>query len=599
MASVRFIGFHARMIRKTWGLAVGVVWAFAAVSGLSADADAALRAFYQRRLDTAFRLEPTTATLLGDHRFDDQLEDVSKASRARWVAETRACLKALPKEVDYRSLSRDGQIDFEIFKHDLEASLWLNDNTRPFEDDPRVYGAYVSDSVYSLLAQSTLAKETNLRNAIARMRKIPAILDEAERTLRHPPKSILETAIRQNKGAIRFYESEVFELAGETPQRAELQAAAAPVVARLKRYQEFLEKDLMARATGEWRLGRKRFAQKLEWVLDAGVGADQVLADAESEFVRVNGELRVISRQLWSRYFPKQPIPPDDTEGRRLLVARVIEAVSQEHGAAEALVGDARASVDRIKAFIRERDILRLPEPDRCQVIEMPEFKRGNSLAYMESAPPLDPAAVSFYAVSPPPADWGADRVRSFLEEYNRHMLQILTIHEAYPGHYVQLEYANRSTSPIRRVLQSGAFVEGWAVYTEQMMLDQGYADGDLRVRLMQLKFYLRAVVNAILDHRLHCSRMTDEAAMDLMVKGAFQSEGEARLKLIRAKQTSTQLSTYFVGRMAHHRLRQEIEREMGDRFELGRYHEAVISHGSVPTKYLPELVRARLKQPR
>ena len=565
----------------------------------TSSADAALRAFYQRRLDTWFRLEPTTATLLGDHRFDDQLEDVSKASRARWVAETRATLKALPKAVEYRALSRDGQIDFEILRHDLQASLWLNENTRPFEEDPRVYGTYVSDSVYSLLAQSTRPQEENLRNAIARMRKIPAILDEAERTLRHPPKSILETAIRQNKGAIAFYESEIFELAGQTPQRAELQSAAAPVAARLKRYQEFLEKELLPRATGEWRLGRKRFAQKLDWVLDAGIGADQVLADAESEYTRVNGELRVISRQLWSRYFPRQPLPPDDDDGRRQLVARVIQAVSQEHGAAEALVSDARASVDRIKAFIRERDILRLPDPDRCQVIEMPEFKRGNSLAYMESAPPLDPSAVSFYAVSPPPADWGADRVRSFLEEYNQHMLQILTIHEAYPGHYVQLEYANRSTSPIRRVLQSGTFVEGWAVYTEQMMLDQGYADGDLRVRLMQLKFYLRAVVNAILDHRLHCLRMSDAEAMKLMVEGAFQSEGEARLKLIRAKQTSTQLSTYFVGRMAHHRLRQEIERELGERFDLGRYHEAVISHGSVPPKYLPELVRARLKQAR
>ena len=593
------IRFHAGMMWQSLRWAVGIAVALVPLASAAADADAALRAFYQGRLDTSFRLEPTTATLLGDHRFDDQLEDVSKASRARWVAETRATLKALPKAVEYRALSRDSQIDFEIFRHDLQASLWLNDNTRPFEEDPRVYGSYVSDSVYSLLAQSTRPKEDNIRNAIARMRKIPAILDEAERTLSHPPRSILETAIRQNKGAIAFYESEVLELAGETPQRAELRAAAAPVVARLKRYQEFLEKDLMPRATGEWRLGRKRFAQKLEWVLDAGVGADQVLADAESEFVRVNGELRVISRQLWSRYFPKQALPPDDTEGRRLLVARVIQAVSQEHGAAETLVSDARSSVDRIKRFIRDRDILRLPDPDRCQVIEMPEFKRGNSLAYMESAPPLDPAAVSFYAVSPPLADWGPDRVRSFLEEYNEHMLQILTIHEAYPGHYVQLEYANRSTSPIRRVLQSGAFVEGWAVYTEQMMLDQGYADGDLRVRLMQLKFYLRAVVNAILDHRLHCSGMTDEAAMKLMVEGAFQSEGEARLKLIRAKQTSTQLSTYFVGRMAHYRLRQDIERELGERFELGRYHEAVISHGSVPTKYLPELVRTRLKQAR
>jgi uncharacterized protein (DUF885 family) len=189
--------------------------------------------------------------------------------------------------------------------------------------------------------------------------------------------------------------------------------------------------------------------------------------------------------------------------------------------------------------------------------------------------------------------------VKSFLEEYNRHMLQVLTIHEAYPGHYVQLEYSNRTRSLIRRVLQSGVFIEGWAVYTEQTMLDQGYGDGDMALRLMQLKFYLRAVVNAILDHKMHCTAMTDDEALKLLVEDAFQAEGEARLKIIRAKQSSTQLSTYFVGRMALYRVRQQIEREQGARFDLGRYHEAMLDHGSVPVKYLPELVRARLAKPR
>jgi uncharacterized protein (DUF885 family) len=262
-------------------------------------------------------------------------------------------------------------------------------------------------------------------------------------------------------------------------------------------------------------------------------------------------------------------------------------------------VADARATVQRIKAFIKDKDILRLPEPDECQVIEMPEFKRGNSIAYLESAPPLDPETASFYAISPPPSDWDAQRVKTFLEEYNRHMLQILTIHEGYPGHYVQLEYANRQPSFIRRVLGSGVYIEGWAVYTEQTMLDQGYGNGDLALRLMQLKFYLRAVANAILDYKLHCANMTDDEALNLMTAGAFQSEGEARLKLIRAKQSSTQLSTYFVGRMAHYRLRQQSERELGENFNLAAYHEAVLAQGSVPVKYLPELVRNRLKQPR
>jgi len=180
----------------------------------------------------------------------------------------------------------------------------------------------------------------------------------------------------------------------------------------------------------------------------------------------------------------------------------------------------------------------------------------------------------------------------SYFREYNRPMLKILTIHEAYPGHYVQLEYSNRHPSLVRKILSSGTFAEGWAVYTEQMMLDQGFGAGDLGLRLQQLKFYLRAVVNALLDQAMHAGTMTDAEAMDLLVGRAFQAEGEAVGKIIRAKQSSCQLSTYFVGRTAFVRLRQQIQRDLGDRFDLGRYHEAVLAHGTLPVKYLPELLR-------
>ena len=205
----------------------------------------------------------------------------------------------------------------------------------------------------------------------------------------------------------------------------------------------------------------------------------------------------------------------------------------------------------------------------------LPEFQRGNSLAYLNSAPPLEPEAPSLYAISPPAADWDARRTKTLLEEYNSHMLQILTIHEAYPGHYVQLEYSNRAGSLLRRVLQSGVYIEGWAVYTEQTLLDQGYGEGDPRLRLMQLKFYLRAVGNAILDHLMHAQDMSDEEAFAFLTKEAFQSDEEARQKIVRAKQTSVQLSTYFVGRMAMQRLRDEVQAKMGEKFNLGRYHVA------------------------
>jgi hypothetical protein len=291
-------------------------------------------------------------------------------------------------------------------------------------------------------------------------------------------------------------------------------------------------------------------------------------------------------------------LPIDDPKPRRIMIQQVLDEVANHHGTANSLVADVRGTVGEIKTFITTHKILPLIEPDNCRIVLMPEFLRGNSVAYLNPAPPLDIRGSSEYAISPPPRDWPTLRAESYLREYNRSMLRILTIHEAYPGHYVQLEYSNRCPSLIRRVLSSGTFAEGWAVYSEQMMLDQGFGHGDLGLRLQQLKFYLRAVVNAILDHRMHAGKMSDAEAMELLVGRAFQTEGEAVGKIIRAKQSSCQLSTYFVGRTAFYRLRQQVQRALGDRFDLSGYHEAVLSHGTIPVKYLPELVSKSLGLP-
>jgi uncharacterized protein (DUF885 family) len=561
--------------------------------------DDRLTAFFKAFLEEEFRRRPMEATRLGEHRFDHLLDDVSPAARARWAARYRATLAELPRRFDRGKLSRGGQIDHDIFRHHLTRELWLAENTRPFEDDPRTYNDYITESVYLLLTQSTLPPARNVQNAAARLASLPRIVAAARASLRNPPRVFVETAIRQNRGAIAFYERGIFELAGEAPALSELRPAAAKAARLLKDYQAFLEKDLLPRARGDWRLGKERFARKLELELDAGLSAEQVLRAAEAEHARVEREMYVIARQLWSRTQPGAALPPDDAAGQRQTIRRVLARLNQEHGKAEDLVRDAKAAADRIKAFIRRHDILRLPEPDRCRIVEMPEFQRGNTMAYLNQAPALDPKASSYYAISPPPRHWDAGTAESFLQEYNKYMLQMLTIHEAYPGHYVQLEYSNRHPSFIRRVLFSGVFAEGWAVYTEQMMLDQGYGDGNLALRLNQLKWYLRAVVNAVLDYKMHCAGMTDAEALKLLTERAFQSEGEALPKIVRAKQSSCQLSTYFVGRMAFYRLRQEVQRELGEKFQLGRFHEAVLDHGTLPVKYLPELVRARLKRPR
>lgn len=557
---------------------------FVALSGLVSEArgdDPKLAAFFQAYMDAWFRAEPMAATRLGDHRFDDRLDDLSAAARAAREDLDRKTLAGLEKAIDPEALSRDGRIDFEIFRHHLARSVWQAEHFRPFEDDPRVYGDYLSESVYLLFAQSTEPKAARLKNALARMRQVPKVVEVARATIKNPARVKTETAIRQTQGAIGFYTDDLFALADEPKGRGELGARAREVVLALERHRKFLKDEVLPRPAGGWRVGRDLFVKKLDLELDSGISADEVLREAESEADRVEREMAVVARQLWGTTFPGRAVPPDDPDGRRLMTRRVLDALAADHGTPGSLVVDARDTVQAIKDFIAKGRILTLPDPDRCRVIEMPEFLRGNSVAYLNPSPPLDRKAPSEYAISPPPTDWPARRVASYLEEYNRSMLKILTIHEAYPGHYVQLSYGNRHPSLIRRVLSSGTFAEGWAVYTEQMMLDQGFGRGDLALRLHQLKFYLRAVVNAILDRKMHTEGMTDDQATELLVGRAFQTEGEALGKIIRAKQSSAQLSTYFVGRTAFHRLRRKVQRSRGDHFDLGRYHEAVLNHGT------------------
>lgn len=561
--------------------------------------DEKLTAFFKTYLEDLMKASPTEASRLGDHRYDDRMDDLSPEARKKGLDKQKALLTAMQKVIDYKALTRESQIDFEILRDYLKRNIWIEENTKPLETDPRSWGAYLSDSVYLILTQSTEEKSKRIRAAAARIEAIPKVVADAKAGIGSPPKIFTETAIKQNRGAINFYKKSIFEITGETPGVSVLADPIKKALPALEDYQQFLEKTVLTRSVDQWRIGKVKFEEKLAMELDAGVTADEVYAEALKEMNRVHAEMYAVAKQLWFQEFPKKALPPDDAEGRRRCIQEVLASLSKEHGDVTTLVSDAKKTAEEIKAFLEANDILRLPKPDRCAIVEMPEFQRGFSTAYLNPAPPLDPKAESQYAISPPPSDWDNRRVQSYLQEYNRAMMKLLTIHEAYPGHYVQLEYSNRHPSMIRRILQSGIFAEGWAVYTEQMMLDQGFGKGDLSLRLHQLKWYLRAVMNTILDHRMHCLELSDADALKLLTEGAFQTEGEALGKIQRAKLSSCQLSTYFVGRMAFYRLRQSISREMGEKFDLGRYHEAVLSNGTIPVKYLPEVTRTRLKADR
>ena len=560
--------------------------------------NAALESFFREYLDEAFRLEPLMATRQGDHRFDDQIDDLSKEARQVVVEHDRKTLADLSRKFQSQDLSRDHQIDLEIFRRHLERSIWQAETFHPFEDDPRVYVSYVTESVYLLLTQSSLARDVNLKNSLSRMAKIPMVLEIARTRIKSPPRVKVQTAIKQTEGAIGFYADELFKLVGEKPDHTELSLKAERIVASLNRYLDFLKTEVLPRSNESWRIGPELFARKLDLELDAGLSASEVLDEAEREAARVESEMALIARQMWGTAFPFRPLPLDDPQAKRAMIQQVLDVVASDHGKAETLVADVRGTVGEIKTFITAHKILRLIEPDQCRIVEMPEFLRGNSVAYLNPAPPLDIKGSSEYAISPPPRDWSPQRAESYLAR-------------------VQSRDAQNSHNPRRlsrplcttRVQQSLSFIHPPRPFVGDLRRGMGglhRADdarsrlrrGNLGLRLQQMKFYLRAVVNAILDHKMHAGKMTDAEAMDLLVGRAFQTEGEAVGKIVRAKQTSCQLSTYFVGRTAFYRLRQQVQRELGERFDLAKFHEAALAHGTIPVKYLPELVRKSLDLP-
>ncbi len=556
----------------------------------SNDADVAKH--FQTWLDTECKRHPVFSTQQGNREYDGQMDDLSPKTRAEDAWRDQEILKELAKQFDRTTLSRNAQIDLEIWESFLQYRVWQFNNSDDFANDPRIYLLYCSDSVFGLFTQSTLPRHRNVENAVSRIARIPDVIAAARASIKYPPKILTEVAIKRTEGAISFYEKDIFTLAEESPQISSLAGPCRKAAESLRDYKKFLEDEVLPRSNGEWRIGEKKFGEKLAMELDAGLSAQEVIDTAETEANRVEREMYYVAKQLWSSVIKTRPLPADDTIGRRETIRAVLSDLGKDHGVSETLVNDARGTVEKIKTFIRQKKILTLPDPDQCSIIEMPEFQRGFSAAYLNQAPPLDAKAKSLYAISPPPSDWPADRQEAFFQEYNRSMLQVLTIHEAYPGHYVQLDYSNRVDSLIRKVLSSGVFAEGWAVYTEQMMLDEGYGDGDLALRLHQLKFYMRAVLNAILDYRMHCSAMSDEEALALLVDRGFQTSGEAIGKIQRAKQSSCQLSTYFVGRTAFYRLRQSVQRARGSAFDLGQFHEEVLLKGTLPVKYLAELVK-------
>ncbi len=557
-------------------------------------ADQQFEALTQRYLREAPEQSPVNATSLGDHRFDDRLDDVSAEGWQTRLTFTELYLASL-EPIDRGKLSRANQVDALLLLHDLQYDRWKLHTLQDWRWNPLIYTRTAGDALYNLLARDFAPAAERLKNLGKRLDEIPRFLAQVREVLEpaRVPRIHAETASKQNAGLKAMLDGEIAaQIATLPPAEQEgLRASLAKARSAVSQHQIWIDKRLLPESKGDFRLGSTLYDQKLAFALFSPLSRQEIRARAESELAATRNAMYEISRQVLKsrRGAPPPPDHPSAAQLQRAIKA-ALELAYAERPQRDAVLDAARASLAEATRFVREKNLVSLPD-EPLEIIEMPEFQQGVALAYCDSPGPLEAGQKTFYAVSPIPKQWTRAQADSFLREYNSRSIHNLTIHEAMPGHYLQLAHSNQYPSTLRKVLASGPFIEGWAVYTERVMSDAGYMNGDPLMKLIQQKWYLRSIVNAMLDQAVHVDGISREAAMKLMTESGFQEEREAAGKWARAQLTSAQLPVYFVGALEHSALRAEAEQRLGAAFSLHDYHDKVLSYGSPPVRFARELM--------
>ncbi len=528
---------------------------------------------------------PEWATVLGDHRFDARLNDYSLEGVEADRRLCRSCLDSL-SSIDASKLSAANQTDYRILKTNLESLLYQLDTLREYEWNPLNYN--VGGAIYSLTGREFAPLKERLLNVKERLKGIPAVLAAARANLKNPPRAHTETAIKQNAGTISLVRDELNQYLDQVPDlKNEFAPVQAQAAAALEEYGKWLQMDVLPRSNGDFRIGDEKFRRKLYFSLESDFTKEQILENALADLKRTQEAIYDTALPLFRKYFPK---PADQVRlaDRHYVVQSVLNRLADEHPSNETVVDQAGQYLRRITEFVRSNGLATVPD-EPVKVVVMPEFLRGVAVAYCDSPGALEKNAQTLFEISPTPKDWPQARADSFYREYNNYMLQDLVIHEAMPGHYLQLMHANRfkAPTPVRAVFSSGTFIEGWATYAEQLMAEVDY--GGPEVKMQQLKMRLRLLINAIIDQKIHTAGMTEKEAMVLMTNEGYQEEGEAAGKWQRAILTSTQLSTYYVGNMEINALRKEYEAAHPGKVDMKSMHDLILSFGSPAPRYVKE----------
>jgi len=538
-------------------------------------------------IEQYLRANPEEATELGDHRFDGELTDYSAEARAKDLARQKEFRDKL-NAIDGSQLTGPNNIDFRILKENIDYRIFRAEELKEPQWNPLVYMQSLANSLYLLVARDFAPAEKRIPNLRQRMEKIPGVIAQAKANLQHPPRIHTETAIEQTQGAINLVRTELAPLLDHAPQmKKELAPLQNKTAAALEDYKKWLQNDLLPRSDGDFRLGAEKYRKKLHFALASDSPIEEILKRAKADLEQTQTAIYETALPLYKKYFPAAAGLTD----KHKVTAAVLDKLAEQHPTDATIVDYAKKVVKEATDFVKQHDMVSVPNMP-VDVIPMPEFKRGVAIAYCDAPGPLEKNGKTFFAVAPTPKDWSKERKESFFREYNNYMIRDLTVHEAMPGHFLQLARSNEFRAPtlVRAIFQSGPFIEGWGVYCEQVMAEQGY--GGPEVKMQQLKMRLRAICNTILDQSIHAGNMTEKEAMELMTKEGYQQEGEAVAKWKRARLTSAQLSTYFVGATEHLDLRAAEQKKLGDQFNLDKYNDQVISYGSPPVKYVREILQ-------
>jgi uncharacterized protein (DUF885 family) len=552
-----------------------------------------VRTLVENFIHETLALTPSRATSQGYHvhhgiRLDELLQDYSPAGINRARAFYQRSLSDVNRARRVQ-LAPEMNADLDVMKLQCEWSLLDLDKIQTYRHNPAFYVETIGNAIYSPSILNYAPESTRLSQITARIEKIPSFLDIAKRNLISSPEIWARVAQQENEGNLILIDQTIrAKVPADLKPRYNRAASAA--LDSLKRFNGFLKNDL-SRHRSDWRLGAEKYAAKFKVTLPIGQTPQQTLADAEAKLESIRQEMKREAIAIYPKFFGNTTPPAD----LNTVVSKVLDKVALKHATRDTYFTEAKRDLAEATQFVKDRHLMALPSRSNLQVIPTPEFMRGIfGVGGFSAAPVFEPQLGAFYWITPFTPDMTPERVESKLREYNFYSLKILTIHEGMPGHYVQFEYANdiqpKWRGALRAVFTDGPYVEGWAVYATELMIDQGY-DKSPEMQLTFGKQMLRGVANAIIDVKLQTMGMTDQQALDLMIHDTFQEKEEAEKKLQRAKLSSCQLPTYFVGWRGWDQLRQAYQNKEGSRFKLSDFHERALKEGAVPLPVLSGLL--------